>query len=317
MAGYKVYIGDVLKEKERERREAEGRAEALKNALYDDELYAVEKEMALSMAKVTRAVVSGGDIKKLFADAEKKCDGLKKKREELLNAKGHSFSDLKPKYKCPLCSDTGRVSGEFCRCVIKRAKEKMYCEMASGAAFSGASFENFNINVYPVSDKDGNPLRERMAAVLKAAEEFSKNPSGNLLFLGKTGLGKTHLSIAIANELLKKGEDVFYISAPTLFARIEKERFTENADETLSSAVSAGLLIIDDLGAEMKSNMTVSSLYRILNERLQNGRPTIINSNLSVPEISSVYDERIASRIFGNFDAYMFLGQDIRVAFKN
>ena len=177
------------------------------------------------------------------------------------------------------------------------------------------SFETFDLTLYPQKDKAGNNARQNMSKVLEVSRDFAESFAyKNLFFVGRTGLGKTHLSLSIAKVLLNKGIDVVYFSAPTLFMKLERERFSRDAmlSETLENALKCDLLIIDDLGTELKTQFTLSTLYHILNERLNSKKPMIISSNLSVQEIHESYEERIASRLFGNFDAYMFYGNDIR-----
>ena len=72
------------------------------------------------------------------------------------------------------------------------------------------------------------------------------------------------------------------------------------------------LLIIDDLGAEITNQFTVSCLYNVINTRLNNSRSTIINTNLREKEIRERYNDRITSRLFGEYQAFLFYGKDIR-----
>ena len=137
--------------------------------------------------------------------------------------------------------------------------------------------------------------------------------SNNLYFYGRTGLGKTHLSLAIANEVMKKGYNVVYGSVITFLNKLEREKFGRTETyETEDALVDADLLILDDLGAEFTTPVAVSCLYNILNCRIARRVPTIISSNLSVEEIKNRYPESIASRIIGNFKTVEFIGKDIR-----
>ena len=62
--------------------------------------------------------------------------------------------------------------------------------------------------------------------------------------------------------------------------------------------LSAELLILDDLGTEpMVPNVTIETVFRILNERAASLLPTVIITNLSVEEIQMRYDERVSSRM--------------------
>lgn len=219
-------------------------------------------------------------------------------------------------YDCPICSDTGYVGGKICDCVKKIASGVMISKMSDEMPIGDSRFDNFDLKYY--SDKntdDGNP-RRRMTAVLKVCSEyvigFDPKSSHNLLFMGSAGLGKTHLSLAIVSGLIEKGFTPLYGSAENLFMQMEKEKFESKNIGFYESVISADLLVIDDLGAEIETKFSKAALYNILNTRLLAGRPTIINTNLTMKEIEARYTPRISSRLIGSFDAYKFLGDDIR-----
>ena len=130
--------------------------------------------------------------------------------------------------------------------------------------------------------------------------------------MGNTGLGKTHLTLAVAAEIIDKGFIPVYGAAENLFSLIEKEKFSGENRGAYDAMIKSDLLIIDDLGAEMATAFTKSALYNLINTRLLSGRPTIINTNLTMKEIEARYTARISSRLIGNFEAYKFIGADIR-----
>ena len=72
------------------------------------------------------------------------------------------------------------------------------------------------------------------------------------------------------------------------------------------------LLILDDLGSEFVTQFTSAELFRIINTRLVSGGKMIISTNLNREMLKKTYNERIASRITGNFSILEFLGDDIR-----
>ena len=106
-----------------------------------------------------------------------------------------------------------------------------------------------------------------------------------------------------------------YESATHLFSWMERAKF--GADEEAKAYVqryqACDLLIIDDLGTEMGGQFTVSALYTLLNDRLLEGKPMIISTNLNTEEFARRYSPQIASRLDGNFKRLFFLGDDIRV----
>ena len=177
------------------------------------------------------------------------------------------------------------------------------------------SFENFDLNFYKNEDVDGANPRKRMTAILKLCREyvinFNPRSSESLLFMGDTGLGKTHLTISITYELLNRGFDVIYGSAYNLFSDMETEHFTDHTNTKYDAAINSDLLVIDDLGGEFVSPYIQSLLYNIINTRDLSGKPTIINTNLSMAEIANRYTPRVASRLI-KYTAKKFIGNDIR-----
>ena len=131
--------------------------------------------------------------------------------------------------------------------------------------------------------------------------------------LGNTGLGKTHLSLSIANEVLSKGYSVIYDSIINILHKIENEHFgRDKTNDTLSLINETELLILDDLGTEYSSSFYVSTIYNIINTRLNASKSTIISTNLSLAEIGDRYDERIVSRITTMYNCMTFAGNDVR-----
>ena len=192
--------------------------------------------------------------------------------------------------------------------------------MLSVLSAGNHDFDTFRLDYY--SDKPDPQHRVSPRAVMirtfeicrQYAATFSKT-SGNLLFNGGTGLGKTFLSACIAHSVAGKGFSVAYESAPHLFAKLEKDRF--HPDETSAQQVreltQCDLLIIDDLGTELPGNFVTAALYTLVNDRLLAGKPMIISTNLNISEIKERYSPQIASRLQGSFQLLPFLGEDIRV----
>ena len=133
--------------------------------------------------------------------------------------------------------------------------------------------------------------------------------------MGGTGLGKTHLSSAVARKVIENGSDVFYTGAIDLFSSFEIQRFksyTNEPSEFIERYFECDLLIIDDLGTEMINQFSVSTLYNLLNDRIMRKKPTIVSTNLSKEDIQKKYTDRIVSRLFGEYIVLQFMGNDIR-----
>ena len=75
-------------------------------------------------------------------------------------------------------------------------------------------------------------------------------------------------------------------------------------------------MILDDLGTEMLTPMSVSALYTLINRRLVSGRRTVISTNCTDEELERRYTPQIYSRIAGEFLRLPFAGRDIRMIRK-
>lgn len=241
-------------------------------------------------------------------------------RSELVKY-GYPADYLDPIYDCRICEDTGIVDGHRCKCFMDVAKKAATDDMNKHSPLKLCRFDDFKLSYYDdntVTELGGTArkiMEYNLNVCKRYAEEFHL-PYGGLLMRGKTGLGKTHLSLSIASEVIDKGYNVMYISAPDLFRRIEREHFgrgPEDAD-TLSVVIDADLLVIDDLGTEIesKSKFCMQTLYNIVNDRLNSQRPTIISTNLDHDELEQRYDERTYSRL-SVMEELVFMGSDVRV----
>lgn len=301
----------AIEQKKQAQRDKQKQYNMLLAAAYasNPRLKEIDREHAAVGANLVTAALSGG---KMLDDLKKHASALTLEKKLILE----KAQVKEPAPDCTLCGDTGYIGGKICDCVKRKAAEIMLSGLSEEMPIESSRFDNFNLNYYKDEDgKNGNP-RRRMTAILKVCREyvigFDPKKSKNLLFMGSAGLGKTHLTLAIVSGLIEKGFVPVYGSAENLFSKIEKEKFAGENRGAYESMTNCDLLVIDDLGAEMATSFTKSALYNLVNTRLLSGRPTIINTNLSMKEIEARYTPRISSRLIGSYDAYKFIGNDIR-----
>lgn len=238
----------------------------------------------------------------------------------MLSASGYPEDYLQYHYFCDICRDTGYHEGVRCRCMKELLERYTIEELNSHCSIAMHDFNEFRLDYYSASPMaDGESQRDKMRRVyetcLRYTSSFNENApqdSPSLYFYGRTGLGKTFLSSCIAKNLIDRHCIVVYGSATNLLHRIEEERFRKAEGDTTSILLEAELLILDDLGAEFKTTFTESVVYEVVNERINNRRPTIISTNKSLQEMYKTYNERIASRLVGNYIPIQFYGGDIR-----
>lgn len=283
------------------------------------ELKAVNTEIASAGLRAIKAIGMGKDAKAYIETLACENLELQKKRAAILESMGLTSDALDIQYTCKKCDDTGSFNGHYCDCIKALVKSLQFENLNTCAPAKTSTFSNFSLDYYRgLTDvRTGISVHERMSQILsfcKAyADDFSKD-SPSLILYGNTGLGKTHLSLAIANAVIEKGYSVIYESAANLFSKLEKEKFGRlKSDESPEEAVlSCDLLILDDLGSEFITSFTISEVYNIINTRILYGLPTIINTNLLYDEIADKYNPRVYSRIIGSYKPLEFLGCDVR-----
>ena len=190
--------------------------------------------------------------------------------------------------------------------------------------YANASFANYRC-----------PPGDAFAA--KVAQEWRPDLGDGILFHGKPGHGKSHLAYAIANALVDDRQDVtdpakwpvsveperqpgvrrrlgelypagrlthrYRVEAATVPAILStmRRQFSEGRgiDAVMDRLVLCDVLVLDDLGAENATDWAREQLFTMLNDRLDECRPTVITSNLTPGDISRRVSDggRLASRL--------------------
>lgn len=271
--------------------------------------------LSMTGLRILGAAIGKDDSGKTVDEIHAEYDVLVQKKRELLISHGYPADYCDIHYDCGKCSDTGYVGIDICECL---RKEIVYVSLENSGLFNlvkEQTFETFSLDYY---EKDDRGLMSRNVALLKEFSEcFIPRKSDSFLFIGATGLGKTHLSSAVARAVIEKGAYVVYESALKLFGDFEMQRFgnngfTSESDNDIDRYIECDLLIIDDLGCEMTNNFTISCLYNIMNTRMMQRKSTIISTNFTQAELRKKYADRIVSRLFSEYKPLLFRGNDVR-----
>ena len=284
------------------------------------DIAALSDELGSTSAKLFMLISDRtGDISARLKELEHENLRIQRQIRASLIEHGYPENYLDPVYSCTECKDTGISNGRRCRCFMEKVKQAASDELNRTSPLTLCSFGEFNLTYYDdtVPTHLGVTARKIMEYNLSVCKKYADNfhlPYSSLLMRGKTGLGKTHLSLSIASEILKKGHSVIYGSAPDFFRRIEKEHFgnSTNDTNTLDMLIKTDLLVLDDVGAEFDSKFYISAMYNIINDRLNSSLPTIVNTNLDHDEIKNRYGERIYSRL-ATMEELVFAGNDVRI----
>ena len=292
-----------------------------------DEVYAaiprireLDEEIArISLEAARYMLFHPGENKK--QEVHKEVYRLSMDKIDLLVRNGYPPDYLDPIYTCSLCEDTGYIGSSRCSCFSHYAAEALFEQSNLKSILGKDSFSSFREDYYPASTKKSGVLspRDNIRQVLgicrRFITDFDRVPGQNLLIYGRAGVGKTFLSHCIATDLLNQTRSVVYMTSYQFFKKLADNTFRRGADDPdiMPDLLECDLLIIDDLGTEMNNTFVNSQLFVCVNERILSRRSTIINTNLSLKEISRVYSERVFSRIVESYTLLHIYGDDIRI----
>ncbi len=313
-------------------RMTERRQQAMRNAEYNRaQLYGqiprlreINSELLSIGAAIAKCVVKDSDRDAIRKLSERSL-ALQEEQDRLLADHHIKPSALEPRFLCEKCEDTGYIELEdrtvVCECFRRLMAEVAGEQLNASLPLDSCTFDNFSLDFYDSSlDENGKNPFNRMSQIFNYCRDYADRfslMSKNLLLRGATGLGKTHLSLAIANEVIRKGMSVIYVSAPEILSCLEREHFTyqyDKQEDSFGSLLKCDLLILDDLGTEFSTQFTVSCVYNLFNSRILEGKPMIISTNLSMTELLTTYSQRFASRLIGSCDTLEFIGEDVRLA---
>ncbi len=273
------------------------------------ELDSIQTELSKIGLSISKVFLYSSDKEADIKELMDKSLELQKKKRKVLIENGYDENALNVIYTCAACKDTGFIGNRRCKCHNELLKEIERQNLEEIAPLDDCTFDTFETKYYP----DEARAEKIKSTCFKYATQFTTK-SKNIIFYGGTGLGKTHLSLAIANAVINRGYSVVYGTAQNVLNDLQNENFgrTDDLRYYERAVLNCDLLIIDDLGTEFKNSYTVAALYNIINTRILSKLPTIISTNFSSNELEEKYDQRITSRIIGEYSPLLLVGNDIR-----
>lgn len=302
----------------KEDRESENRQHLAEAYARVPRIREIDIQLRKTMAQAAQAAfLQGSDGRELLEQARQENQKLQREREALALANfEEGYLDDSP--ICDKCGGSGYVGTTMCECLAElcRQEQKKTLTLLAGGK---ESFSQFRLDYYPdrIDPDTRVNIRDLMERNLNTCRRYAigfTEKSENLLFSGDTGLGKTYLSSCIARAVAERGYSVVYETSHRLFGALEQARFNGNEENRREAEkyTRCDLLILDDLGTEMPGQFVNAALYSLINDRLLDGKPTIISTNLTTEEIARRYNSQIASRL-RSYKRIPFLGEDIRV----
>jgi len=293
-------------ELERDRRVEEFHRKYPRLAELDREIKVCRAEMLLEMAVNRGAPPDRSGL-----------DAMEKEKREYLAQSGITPDYARVIPFCGKCDDTGFKDGEPCIC---------YRELILPGLVKESGLDRYPNARFSVYKDDYYSIPEKIRMIRTAVEAYVRGfpaQSDNLLFWGDPGTGKTFMAACLAREVVNRYVPVLMLTVSSLLDIMNSYRtltLSFSPDEERLTMVRAqrelifhgGLLVIDELGVEAPGPNTVPDLLQILGTRHQMNLPTVITTNLSLPDLQKKYDNRLYSRLFGDFKKFHFEGKDIR-----
>lgn len=255
------------------------------------------------------------DVFQLIAESEKAspiikesetffCNGCLQKVTEITHANGYKW-----KWGCNCIAIQRGKESQY-----KNDRIKHYRYYRASLEFIPKKLQTVTFDSYIPQNNLGETAKR---ICQRFADNYSKDNAQSLFLYGGFGLGKTHLSMCILNQLKDKYK-VMFIDVNKLLSNI---RLTWNKNNKLSSTnyqerimeliKTADLVVFDDIGAESQSSMDKSIINNLVNSRM--GKHSIFTSNLTNKELSKDKGfERNFSRMMESCTPIGFEGEDFR-----
>lgn len=169
-------------------------------------------------------------------------------------------------------------------------------------------------NFRPTISNAAGRARVKVDGYLESWDE-NREAGRGLYFCGGVGTGKTHLAVAVMNELMrKKRVPSLFVTVPELLDNL-RETYNKpgrNLDEWMDAVQNAEFLVLDDLGSERPTEWVKERIFVIVNHRYRDALPTVFTSNIGPKDLAEQLGERTASRIIAMCDWIALEGDDYR-----
>lgn len=283
-------------------------ARKVRERLNKDPLFAsLENECRKLAFEKARLASQNRDISALNAKYEELSARRAKRMEEL----GYSAADLKPKFSCELCRDTGKANGKDCVCL----KKIVYAVLSEGQDIPCGEEGFLTRPRLDVLTADARDAYKKLYALLNRYALSFPEVKKIYTLTGAVGVGKSYAAGAVSHALMRRGFSVLFLNAVRL-----NEIFLEYhlaplhlKQSVFAPLTEADLLVVDDLGAEpLLNNVTVNYLYSLLSERT---KPVMITTNLDAESLKARYTDRIFSRLLDKKNSKIInvAGSDLRL----
>lgn len=231
---------------------------------------------------------------------------IKKRQESSTSSTTLQTKEQKKTWECDKCRDAGMIiertedeegniydSARQCSCIRREIQEKRWSRAGLNPNTTNMTLDNFKI-----VNADSKALKETAIKYINEFQDIKNTRANSVSMLGQVGSGKSHITVAIGLELMKKDVEVIYFQYATEIQAIKRNRFDEEYHEKqLSKFKNCELLLIDDLFKKSSSDDDIRIMFDIINYRYVNMLPIIVSSELDLGQLNNI-DEAVGSRIY-------------------
>jgi len=146
--------------------------------------------------------------------------------------------------------------------VARRSQKQLALRLRRSGVNTSKTLETFDFTF--------NPAINRQQVLALAASDYIRKKR-NLLICGPTGVGKTHLSEALAQEACRQGFQVLFANAYKMLQHLNGGRADGSFDRRLTTYLRPDLLVLDDFGLKPLQSPAPTDLYDVVNERYEKG----------------------------------------------
>lgn len=158
-----------------------------------------------------------------------------------------------------------------------------------------ASIANVKVAGFPFEkelddfDFDFQPSLNKNLILDLASLRFIENKE-NILFVGNSGCGKTHLATALGIKAAKNRYSVYYINCNDLISKLKKAHLENRAEAQLRHYLKYKLLIIDEIGFLPVDPLGANLFFQLINKRYEK-KSTIITTNQPFSKWAEVFSD--------------------------
>ncbi|KEH97192.1 ATPase AAA [Clostridium botulinum] len=202
-------------------------------------------------------------------------------------------------FKCEKCKDTGWIIGKDnlsmtrCKCQEGEIAKRQWIKRGINPEKSDKTFGNFKVW------NDTSMIAKNTAtSYYKKFDDIRDSKQNSIIFCGQVGSGKTHLSIALALNFIKKGTNVIYMPYRDVVTALKQNMIDyEYYKREISKYQLAEILLIDDLFKGKVTESDVNIMFEIINYRYLNNLPIIVSTEFIIEKMLN-FDEGVGSRIY-------------------